>query len=308
MEKSTASYESVGGTTVLKPNIVRFESAESVTYDNRIYEGFYVSYNNYDADIYGCDTTAIVLGQMQVFWILNGDHVDGLIEAIRKAGFKGCLEYYDARPEQHNRFSDRKCENHVNRKMDDLSLEYEYQGTSDDKNCYTVVRNLSKWDTSDYNKRYLITVPLDYDGVYYSEHLTSDYVTDVMSDDHDILKSPQDTEGWYVKEGFRFETLLKYLHHKRDWIYEELTPRVIRLEFTWDDGSDIKEFLIYAPVSVSDDDVAKSLENAHEYLCQEDETDYYGTNGRNPESLVAWVCDQNPWLYSDKKDVDLRLD
>lgn len=40
------------------------------------YTDYYVSYNNVDTDpdLYGCDTTAIVLGNMEKFLILNGDH------------------------------------------------------------------------------------------------------------------------------------------------------------------------------------------------------------------------------------------
>lgn len=36
--------------------------------------GYYVSYNNYDTYIYGCDTTAIVIRRTSAFLILNGDH------------------------------------------------------------------------------------------------------------------------------------------------------------------------------------------------------------------------------------------
>lgn len=50
---------------------------------NRVTEGkgYYVSYNNYDRRIYGCDTTAIVIDSTGAFLILNGDHrkaVDGM--------------------------------------------------------------------------------------------------------------------------------------------------------------------------------------------------------------------------------------
>ena len=37
-------------------------------------DGFFVSYNSRDAAIYGADTTALVVGQMQKFYILDGDH------------------------------------------------------------------------------------------------------------------------------------------------------------------------------------------------------------------------------------------
>ena len=40
-------------------------------------EDYYVSYLEKSAD-YGCETTALVLGQMQLFWVLKGDHREGL--------------------------------------------------------------------------------------------------------------------------------------------------------------------------------------------------------------------------------------
>lgn len=44
---------------------------------------WYISYNNHDRRTYGSDTTALVLGQMEYFFILNGDH---------RQGFKNCIE------------------------------------------------------------------------------------------------------------------------------------------------------------------------------------------------------------------------
>ncbi len=38
-------------------------------------DGFYVSYNAKDISIYGTDTTALVIGQMQAFYILDGNHM-----------------------------------------------------------------------------------------------------------------------------------------------------------------------------------------------------------------------------------------
>ena len=35
---------------------------------------WYTSYNAVDHAIYVCDTTAIVIGQMQAFFVLKGDH------------------------------------------------------------------------------------------------------------------------------------------------------------------------------------------------------------------------------------------
>ena len=55
--------------------------------------GFYVSYNDVDRDIYGGDTTALVLGQMERFFILNGDH-RGQYASLVERGFDACLAYF----------------------------------------------------------------------------------------------------------------------------------------------------------------------------------------------------------------------
>ena len=52
-------------------------------------DGFYVSYNNVDSGLYGCDTTAVVVGQMQRFYILKGNHEKQLIGKT----FEECLNY-----------------------------------------------------------------------------------------------------------------------------------------------------------------------------------------------------------------------
>lgn len=58
-------------------------------------DGFYVSYNDHDTAIYGSDTTALVVGQMQAFYILDGDHRAQYAPLIPK-GFEACLDYYRA--------------------------------------------------------------------------------------------------------------------------------------------------------------------------------------------------------------------
>lgn len=50
----------------------------------------YISYNFADDYIYGCDTTAIVIGQMQRFYILNGNHTNEL----KTKSFKECIDYF----------------------------------------------------------------------------------------------------------------------------------------------------------------------------------------------------------------------
>lgn len=72
---------------------------------SKTYEGFYVSYNNYDIGFYGCKTTALVLGQMQKFFILNGDHRKQYEEIIEQ-GFHECLSYYKDNINNANKYSD----------------------------------------------------------------------------------------------------------------------------------------------------------------------------------------------------------
>lgn len=66
---------------------------------------FYLSYNNRDVGLYGCDTTAVVLAQMLRFYILEGDHRDALA-AIKQGGFTACMEYVRQHHDQLHKRSD----------------------------------------------------------------------------------------------------------------------------------------------------------------------------------------------------------
>jgi len=68
-------------------------------------DGFYISYNDHDLSIYGCDTTALVIGQMERFFILNGDHRSAYAGLIGQ-GLDACLAYFEANPEARNKRSD----------------------------------------------------------------------------------------------------------------------------------------------------------------------------------------------------------
>lgn len=69
-------------------------------------DGLYVSYNDRDAGIYGSDTTALVVGQMQKFYILNGDHRAAYAPLIVR-GLDACLDYFRANLSVASRFSDK---------------------------------------------------------------------------------------------------------------------------------------------------------------------------------------------------------
>lgn len=75
------------------PNIVPLESRASVRFMGKKYPGFYVSYNDVDTSFYGSATTALVLGQMQWFFILNGDHREGYRQCFN-GGFFACYAYF----------------------------------------------------------------------------------------------------------------------------------------------------------------------------------------------------------------------
>lgn len=83
----------------------------------------------------------------------------------------------------------------------------------------------------------------------------------------------------------------------------------LRMNFFWDEEDDMKEFFIYVPNAVLIDDISKELINAHEYLVFKDETEIYGKIGRNPETLIDYVCKKNKWKYEEfVYDIDLNFD
>lgn len=68
-------------------------------------DGFYVSYNDRDVSIYGGVTTALVLGQMERFYILKGDHRKAYAPLLA-AGFDACLDYFKSQAHDQHPFSD----------------------------------------------------------------------------------------------------------------------------------------------------------------------------------------------------------
>lgn len=90
---------------IIEYNSVIEGNKSPINMDAKTYEGFYVSYNTRDAVYYGCDTTALVLGQMQKFYILNGDHREQYKQIIEQ-GFDRCLSYYKEHIHEANTHSD----------------------------------------------------------------------------------------------------------------------------------------------------------------------------------------------------------
>lgn len=90
MKRSTLHTEVIKGTPILVPN--RADEVDTKS------PHWFISYNNYDRADYGCDTTALVLGQGECFFILNGDHREGFRNEIEAADFCNpalvrCLAY-----------------------------------------------------------------------------------------------------------------------------------------------------------------------------------------------------------------------
>ena len=71
------------------PIPVTNETSPNVTAD---FAGFHISYNRQSID-YGCPTTALVIGNT-LFFILNGDHKQALLDTGNKSGLQGCFEYF----------------------------------------------------------------------------------------------------------------------------------------------------------------------------------------------------------------------
>ena len=67
-------------------------------------DNFYISYNSNDSLIYGDVTTAIVIGKMEYFYILNGDHRNQLA-IYSLLGLQYCLNYFKQNLSQINKFS-----------------------------------------------------------------------------------------------------------------------------------------------------------------------------------------------------------
>lgn len=68
-------------------------------------DGFHVSYNDRDTWAYGCVTTALVVGQIDRFYILNGDH-RAQYAVLVGDGLDTCLAYFEEHLDDINHRSD----------------------------------------------------------------------------------------------------------------------------------------------------------------------------------------------------------
>lgn len=104
--RSSVSASNINCIPIVLYNSIIGENNSKVEFSGRTYDGFYVSYNGYDVRIYGDVTTALVLGQMQKFFILNGDHREEYKRIIQD-GFDKCMKYYMKNISLNNKYSDK---------------------------------------------------------------------------------------------------------------------------------------------------------------------------------------------------------
>lgn len=98
----------------------------------------------------------------------------------------------------------------------------------------------------------------------------------------------------------------------------------IRLLFTcddawddaWDDACDdacddvdeMESYTIIVPDQVTLSDVEDKLYENHKFLCENDEEDRYGIEGRNPNTLLRYTCEKEGWTYNELSyDLDLNF-
>lgn len=82
----------------------------------------------------------------------------------------------------------------------------------------------------------------------------------------------------------------------------------LRMNFFWDDEDDLKEFTIIVPNKTTIEEISKALIDIHRYLDEEDKTETYGRNGRNPETLITYVCEEYGWRWGELEfDIDMNF-
>lgn len=105
MNKITGRMMNCGGFPIFIPNDITNKQ-----------DDFYISFNTVDKHIYGDITTALVhefpKGEIEKFYILNGNHVEQYNKIINDGGgIKECLEYFKSNENLISKYSERIKEN-----------------------------------------------------------------------------------------------------------------------------------------------------------------------------------------------------
>ena len=97
--------------------------------------------------------------------------------------------------------------------------------------------------------------------------------------------------------------------NRRRIIMTNYTKRTISITFNWDDGPEQDTVAIFAPSDITNEQIYEKIIDAHNYLSFDDETDIYGTDGRNYETLLTYVCKENHWMWEEFEcDMEMELD
>ena len=72
----------------------------------------------------------------------------------------------------------------------------------------------------------------------------------------------------------------------------------VKLSYSWDDGDDTREYHLSVPETLTDDEIMEILGKEHDALSMDDElSDIYGYEGRNPDTLMKYVCEKYHWEF-----------
>lgn len=98
-----------------QPNIIMGVTDLDIEVSGKKFHGFYVSYNE-DSYMYGNDTTALVLGQMELFFVLNGNHKKQYQDIVNQNPenmdqcFDKCYSYFKSNVSLKSKYSDTDIE------------------------------------------------------------------------------------------------------------------------------------------------------------------------------------------------------
>ena len=70
----------------------------------------------------------------------------------------------------------------------------------------------------------------------------------------------------------------------------------IKLTFLWDSEEDMKDAMLTVPKGTGIEKIYLTLQQKHAEL---DDSDVYGEEGRNPETLLNEVCRENGWTWEE---------
>ena len=82
----------------------------------------------------------------------------------------------------------------------------------------------------------------------------------------------------------------------------------LKINFVWLDKDDTRKFTIEVPENVTIKEIIKTLTQAHEYLDMEDSEGLYEIIGRNPTTLLDYICNKNKWKWKNFEfDIDMEF-